>query len=91
MFDWGDDTHSQWLGPYNSGETCIAEHTYTEQGQYRVKAKSKDVHGIQSTWRQSEKNNGKNIVLEKLFHGYPVIYNIINKIMSMVHLYEDRL
>ena len=91
MFDWGDDTHSQWLGPYNSGETCIAEHTYTEQGQYRVKAKSKDIHGIQSTWRQSEKNNGKNIVLEKLFHGYPVIYNIINKIMSMVHLYEDRL
>jgi len=25
MWDWGDGTFSEWLGPYNSGEECILE------------------------------------------------------------------
>ncbi len=28
MFDWGDGNYSDWLGPYNSGDTCEATHTW---------------------------------------------------------------
>ncbi|MCK4902248.1 MAG: M28 family peptidase [Thermoplasmatales archaeon] len=50
MFDWGDETNSGWLGPYNSGEVITASHTWTKLGPFSVKVKSKDVHGIQSGW-----------------------------------------
>jgi len=50
LFDWDDGTNSGWLGPYDSGETVTETHTWAEKGDYRIKAKSKDVHGIQSEW-----------------------------------------
>ena len=50
MFDWGDDTTSGWVGPYNSGQTGSAKKTWTSQGDYTVKVVAKDVHGKLSTW-----------------------------------------
>jgi len=52
LFDWGDGSHSNWVGPYNSGESAQASHTWTQSGNYRVKVKSKDIHGIQSGWSE---------------------------------------
>ena len=86
MFDWDDDTHSEWLGPYNSWEACIGRHTYTEQGEYRVRAKAKDIHGIQSTWRQAEEVNAKYNIIQKMFERYPLIYNIFKEINSILKL-----
>ncbi|UCF13004.1 MAG: PKD domain-containing protein, partial [Thermoplasmatales archaeon] len=45
MFDWGDDTTSGWVGPYNSGQTGSAKKTWTSQGTYTVKVVAKDEHG----------------------------------------------
>ena len=50
--DWGDDTHSGWVGPYASGETCDASHTWTEPGGYEVRAKAKDVYNVESDWSE---------------------------------------
>jgi len=50
LFDWGDGTHSGWLGPYNSDEVVEASHTWDKLGYFGVKVKAKDVHGIQSDW-----------------------------------------
>ncbi len=50
FWDWGDDKNSGWLGPYNSGETCDASHTWIEKGTYEIRVKAKDEHGIQSGW-----------------------------------------
>ena len=52
MWNWGDGTFSDWLGPYNSGETIEAEHTWTEEGDFDVKVKAKDVYGSESGWSQ---------------------------------------
>jgi len=49
-FDWGDGTWSGWLGPYKSGETVKARHTWEEKGTYTVRAKAKDINGTQSEW-----------------------------------------
>ena len=86
MFDWDDGKHSDWLGPYNSGEICIGTHIYTEEGEYRVKAKAKDIYGIQSKWKQAEENNQKNIFLEKICERYYSIFDLIKEIRDYLIL-----
>lgn len=41
-FSWDDETYSGWLGPYESGEKCMAPHIWNTTGEYRVKVKVKD-------------------------------------------------
>jgi len=42
---WGDGENTDWLGPYDSGETCTTSHTWDTVGTYSVKVKAKDEHG----------------------------------------------
>ena len=41
-FDWGDGTNSGWVGPYASGATGNATHTWTTKGTYNIIVKAKD-------------------------------------------------
>ena len=50
MFDWGDGSVSGWLGPYGSGETVKAKHSWKEEGTYMVRVKAKDIHYSESPW-----------------------------------------
>jgi len=50
MFDWGDNTTSQWIGPFKSGEIVEASHIWKEQGTYRIRVKAKDTSGLESPW-----------------------------------------
>ena len=47
-FDWGDGNNSGWVGPYNSGQTGTASHTWTELGTYNVTVKARDIWGAGS-------------------------------------------
>ncbi|GAH68460.1 unnamed protein product, partial [marine sediment metagenome] len=47
--DWGDNTHEDWFGSYNSGEEATTVHSW-EEGTYIVKIKAKDVYGAESDW-----------------------------------------
>jgi hypothetical protein len=49
-WDWGDGTNSGWLGPYDSGELCMATHMWMIKGSYLVKVKVKDQWTIESEW-----------------------------------------
>lgn len=50
LFDWGDETISDWLGPYSSNEECIATYIWNENGEYSIKVKAKDDMGLESEW-----------------------------------------
>ena len=50
LFDWGDGSYSEWLGPYKSGEKVNASHIWEERGEYEVRVKAKDIYGGQSEW-----------------------------------------
>jgi hypothetical protein len=50
MWDWGDGTYSEWLGPFNSGEEVCASHFWTAGGDYELRVKAKDEHGAESNW-----------------------------------------
>jgi hypothetical protein len=50
LWDWGDGFFSDWLGPYDSGETCEAKHTWSKKGTYSIRAKAMDIFGDESIW-----------------------------------------
>jgi len=49
-FDWGDGSNSGWKGPYSSGSTGSAKHTWSSKGTYSIKVKAKDTEGAESSW-----------------------------------------
>ncbi|MBU0498310.1 MAG: nitroreductase family protein, partial [Candidatus Thermoplasmatota archaeon] len=50
LFDWGDDTTSNWLGPYPSGTPISSTHIWNTIGDYLIKVKAKDSNGATSEW-----------------------------------------
>jgi outer membrane protein assembly factor BamB len=50
FIDWGDNSTSGWLGPYQSGAAVTQSHTWTNKGIYTIKAKAKDFYGKESDW-----------------------------------------
>jgi PKD repeat protein len=50
LVDWGDGTNSSWQGPYDSDSTVQLGHLWQNSGSYSIKAKTKDEHGLESTW-----------------------------------------
>jgi outer membrane protein assembly factor BamB len=50
IWDWGDGSFSDWLGPYESGDIVSASHLWIEQNSYQIKVRTKDVKGLLSDW-----------------------------------------
>jgi len=50
LFDWDDGSNSGWIGPYNSGDTATAFHSWEAIGDYDVKVVAKDINGVQGLW-----------------------------------------
>lgn len=48
--DWGDNTTTDWVGPYISGNLIHLTHTWDAEGTYTVKAKARDSMGAESDW-----------------------------------------
>jgi len=53
LWNWGDGNTSGWLGPYDSGATCDAKHTWIVKDNYNIKVKAKDIYGKESAWSDS--------------------------------------
>jgi len=89
-FDWGDGTYTDWLGRYNSGESCMASHMWKEKGVYDVKVKVKDVDGWESEWsdplevsmpRNKPFNFNFNLfswLFERFPHAFPIIRHLLD-------------
>jgi hypothetical protein len=52
LWDWGDGTYSNWLGPFQSGATASTTHSWDEEGSYEVRVKAKDVYDVESDWSE---------------------------------------
>ncbi|KYK31064.1 MAG: hypothetical protein AYK22_02645 [Thermoplasmatales archaeon SG8-52-3] len=58
--DWGDGTSEDWFGPFPSGTWQTKSHTWTEKGDYTVRAKAKDITGLESGWSEQVINIPRN-------------------------------
>jgi hypothetical protein len=50
MYDWGNGSISDWLGPYNSGDDCIQSYSWNSLGTYSVKVKARDIWNYETPW-----------------------------------------
>jgi len=80
-FDWGDDTNSGWVGPYNSGLTAGAKHSWTIKGTYQIKVKVKDVHNYESDWSDPlsvtiPRNRSFDKLLLRFIEDHPLLFKI---------------
>ncbi|HIH00187.1 MAG TPA: S8 family serine peptidase [Thermoplasmata archaeon] len=50
--EWGDGDHTEWFGPSASGTPVIISHTWSEQGNYSITAKAKNLLGTESGWSE---------------------------------------
>ncbi len=50
QIDWGDGTFTDWLGPYPSGETLRLNHSWSDKGDYTIRARAKDTDNIWGPW-----------------------------------------
>jgi hypothetical protein len=46
--NWGDGNIEEWIGPFDSGEEIIRDHTWTEKNTYTITVKARDVNGAES-------------------------------------------
>jgi len=52
LVDWGDETQSEWYGPFASGEPCQSSHVWSEENTYEIKVKAKDIFGFETGWSE---------------------------------------
>ena len=83
--NWGDDTTEVWIGPYPSGVQASAKHTWSEKGEYTIKAKTRDVFGAESYWATFEVSMPKthlyNPIMQlllRILERFPLLEKILN-------------
>jgi len=87
MFDWGDESNSEWLGPYESDQECSTAHSWQNQGNYNVRVKAKDSGNEESLWSDPlpvtiPKNKTYLYFYQMIQENYPIIYRIINYLLD---------
>ncbi len=88
LWDWGDGNFSEWLGPFGSGATATAQHSWSVKGTYSVRVKAKDVYDAESNWSEplsvTMPRSFSNVWLffEKLQQRFPVLYLFFEEFFS---------
>ena len=86
--DWGDNTTTGWIGPYDSGEDFSSTHSWAEKGTVTVKVKVKDEHGAESDWatltvKVPTSYGINNPFLQWLFEQFPNAFPILRQILGV--------
>ncbi len=50
LWDFGDGTDVEWVGPFESGHQVSISHAWSDEGEYVVRLKAKDEQGFESEW-----------------------------------------
>ena len=50
QWNWDDGSTSDWIGPFESGQSCNISHTWDTRGEFQVKLKARDESGAESVW-----------------------------------------
>jgi hypothetical protein len=87
---WGN-VESNWDGPYNSGDIVTASHSWSTDGTYPVKVKSKDIHDEESPWSdplsvtvpKNKNRQFKNLWINEFLENHPCIFPILRQLFNI--------
>ena len=87
--DWGDN-NTEWSDYNPSGTDTKVKHSWSEKGNYTIKAKAVDVNGAESEWGTLEINIPRNKAsiyrsnfFERLFNRYPNIFPVLRYLLGL--------
>jgi hypothetical protein len=83
-FSWGDESVN-WVGPYESGEKVSVSHSWSEEGEFELKVKAKDVTGAESEWSDPLPVSMPKI---KIFGGFSEFLRFFPRVLSMTRFKE---
>lgn len=84
--DWGDENNTGWLGPFNSGEVIIVNHSWNQKGIFAIKVKAKDIYNSESDWAILEVTIPKNKFLS--INIFLQILTRIKEIFSLLNYFK---
>jgi hypothetical protein len=87
LFDWGDDTNSDWVGPFASGEVGSASHTWSKQDNYQIRAIAKNENGVQSEWSDPLTVNMPKYRQISLFRFVPILRFLFQRFPILTELF----
>jgi hypothetical protein len=88
FIDWGDGQVDEWVGPFNTGATAVITHQWTEEGNYTIQSKAKDIFGAESDWATLTITMPISInvpfhpLIEKLFQRFPNAFPILRYLLG---------
>jgi outer membrane protein assembly factor BamB len=87
--DWDDNAYEEWIGPYNSGEEVIINHTWNSQGEYIIRCKAKDTFEEESDWGYLTvtmplyQQSYSFPLLQRLLERFPNMFPILRKLLEI--------
>ena len=86
--DWGDNQTEEWIGPYDSGEEVGISHAWQEDGTYQIRAKARDIHGIEGDWGTLEVTmpvikGAYDLLFLLLLDRFPNLFPVLRYILSL--------
>ena len=84
---WGDGDVIPWTDFQLSGNSYLDSHTWTEVGDYVIKAKAKDIYGNESDWTEFEikiSNPRNKISFNSSFGRFFEKFSIFQRILSLI-------
>jgi len=86
---WGDDSYTNWTGPFSSGEPMSVNHSWLNWGTYTVQARARDTDNLWGSWgtlsvkMPTSYNQPLLQFLELLFerfpHEFPILRYLFNQ------------
>ena len=78
LWNWGDGTGSEWIGPFVSGMEVCDSHAWSEKGTYTIKATVRDEYGLTSTAILEIKiSNPRTLACLRFADMFPVVQRIL--------------
>jgi subtilisin family serine protease len=86
FWDWGDGNYSEWLGSYNSGDTCEASYTWQQEANFTIKVKAKDGEGGESYWSEefifsTPKTKAINRPIINILEQFPNLFSLLRQLL----------
>lgn len=81
--DWGDDSPPvEWAGEFSSGEHAVFSHTYSEQGEFEISAKAKDIYDLEGDWAYLKVTMPRaraiyHPLLHRILEQYPILKYVL--------------
>jgi len=87
--EWGDGTNITDLGPYESGEGVILNHTWYNKGTYTIEARAKDIFGALGDWGTLDVTMPKNRAFNmnplflRFLENHPRMFPILRQLLGL--------